>query len=109
MKFLQDDLCRRDVVHAFGPEGIRAYRFFGLLALSGPLRTAPERVPGEGGCPAINPRHRFQWWSRWRCAQGRAMDRWTARRRFLMANAEWLGLSVRRAAEVLPMPVWRTS
>jgi hypothetical protein len=41
------------------------------------------------------------WWTR-----SARLPRWTARRQFLMANADWLGMSVKRAAEVLPMPVW---
>lgn len=81
---------------------------FSIVELDGPLRTAPEPFPLEGGCPAINPRHRTPWWRRWWVAQDRLHRRWAARRLWLMAHAGDLGLTVPKAAALLPIPIWRT-
>ena len=58
-------------------------------AMSGPLRTAPEPRPGEGGCPAINPRFRDQWWRRWWVATDRRFRRQYAIRARRLAEGTW--------------------
>jgi hypothetical protein len=101
-----DPMCcdgyRPGVVYRHDPVSAFTYGPF-----MGPLRTAPERLDGHGGCEVLSPRHdprrtskRTYNWNRWWIAMDRRHKRVGARRRLLAA----MGYDPR----VIEVPSWRT-